>query len=314
MLSRHPPESNSTQQPLDIAVSESVGVTDSVKVTTGQRVTFLFWNIHRRRTPDLVAALAHEHDVHVLMLAESRIPEAGLLTALNRGRESQYYPDTSPTPSPRLRVYFRYLPRYLQALRDSKWVAIRRFQPPAVKEMLLVIVHLPSKLWGQETDQPVFCEQLAEMIKGVESEVGHSRTVVVGDLNMNPFESGVISATGLHAVMDRRVAEKGSRRVRNIGTDEPEKHEFFYNPMWNHFGDLPPSPPGTYFYHRSRMHELYWHMFDQVLIRPELLDSFRTEDVTILTRVGGASLLSGLGRPDAGVGSDHLPILFKLYL
>jgi len=48
------------------------------------------------------------------------------------------------------------------------------------------------------------CIRLADEIRREELGIGHERTVLMGDFNMNPFEIGMISATGLHAVMDRR--------------------------------------------------------------------------------------------------------------
>jgi hypothetical protein len=56
--------------------------------------------------------------------------------------------------------------------------------------------------------------ELANSIRSVEQKIGHTRTILVGDLNMNPFEEGVVSAAGLHAVMTRRIAEKQSRIVQ----------------------------------------------------------------------------------------------------
>jgi hypothetical protein len=156
-----------------------------------------------------------------------------------------------------------------------------------------------------ENDQYEESRQLAKEIRNVEREIGHSRTILVGDLNMNPFEMGVAGVIGLHAVMSQQIARSESREI------DEEKYPFFYNPMWNLFGDLTPGPPGTYYYDkRERYLRYYWHMFDQVLIRPALLDRFRSEEVRILTSDGKVSLISSAnGRPSF---SDHLPILFKL--
>jgi hypothetical protein len=52
-------------------------------------------------------------------------------------------------------------------------------------------------------------------------------------------------------------------------------------------------------------------MFDQVLLRPELLKGFAPEQVRIVTEIGGVSLLAG-GRPNAKVASDHLPVMVEL--
>ncbi|MBI2808325.1 MAG: hypothetical protein HYX68_25335 [Planctomycetes bacterium] len=51
-------------------------------------------------------------------------------------------------------------------------------------------------------------------------------------------------------------------------------------------------------------------MFDQVLVRPELMD--RLDDLRILDSDGEVSFLNHAGRPDRNTASDHLPILFRL--
>ena len=53
-------------------------------------------------------------------------------------------------------------------------------------------------------------------------------------------------------------------------------------------------------------------LFDQVLLRPDLLDGFAHEHVRILTEVHGYSLLEDDGRPDKTMASDHLPVLLEL--
>jgi len=84
--------------------------------------------------------------------------------------------------------------------------------------------------------------------------------------------------------------------------------------MWGHFGDGSIGPPGTYYDDRSGHVAYFWNMFDQVLVRPDLLDYFATEDVQILTDDGLEALLTRNGRPDSTMASDHLPLLFRLDL
>lgn len=48
---------------------------------------------------------------------------------------------------------------------------------------------------------------MAEMARDtirMEEKIGHKCTVLVGDLNMNPFETGLIAANGLHATVSKR--------------------------------------------------------------------------------------------------------------
>jgi hypothetical protein len=118
----------------------------------------------------------------------------------------------------------------------------------------------------------------------------------------------MVGADALHAVMSRHIAARATRLVAG------EERRFFYNPMWNHFGDHPPCPPGTYYYRGSNQVVFFWNMFDQVLIRPDLLEFFRDEDLSILDSAGGTQLLTAGGTPDTSIGSDHLPILFRLLL
>lgn len=121
---------------------------------------------------------------------------------------------------------------------------------------------------------------------------------------MNPFESGVVSSEGLHAMMTKRIARAGSRKVSG------ENRPFFYNPMWRFFGERPDAPPGTYYYPASgKVIAFHWNIFDQVLLRPELMDCLK--DVRILDRIGPMPLLKDQ-IPVHDVGSDHLPVLFVL--
>ncbi len=144
------------------------------------------------------------------------------------------------------------------------------------------------------------------MIDEVEAREGHRRTILMGDLNMNPFEAGMVGARGgLHAVMSRRVAARSERTVQS------EKYPFFYNPMWNHLGDSG-NTGGTFYYENSEPVCYFWNMYDQVLLRPDLLDGFEPEQVRIVSEVRGVSLLQDDGRPDKEMASDHLPVVLEL--
>ena len=84
--------------------------------------------------------------------------------------------------------------------------------------------------------------------------------------------------------------------------------------MWAHFGDRPNRPPGTFYSARSTPLSYFWNIFDQVLIRPALLDAFEDDRLQILTTSGQSPLVDATGRPHKRIGSDHLPILFQLRL
>ncbi len=176
-------------------------------------------------------------------------------------------------------------------------------------DILLAVGHFPSKTYQSDISQAFECSELSREIRQTEQEIGHSRTIMVGDFNMNPFEDGIVSANGFNAVMTQGIAERKFRTVQN------RKYPFFYNPMWGLFGDaLPGRPPGTYYYAGSEHRSFFWNIFDQVLIRPDLMNSFRNEELKILGSDGNDSFMMSYGIPDSRAVSDHLPILFRLRL
>ena len=123
---------------------------------------------------------------------------------------------------------------------------------------------------------------------------------------MNPFESGIVGTAGLNATMVRSQALKEFRTVQG------RHYQFFYNPMWGHFGDRDREPPGTYYRDSNQQVNYYWNIFDQVLIRPSLLGMLPRDGVEIVTHAGRFPLLASNGLPNRAVASDHLPLLFRL--
>lgn len=58
------------------------------------------------------------------------------------------------------------------------------------------------------------------------------------------------------------------------------------------------------------LHNPYWGMLDQVLVRPCLID--RLKDLSILGNDGSHNLTTADGTPNKNHLSDHLPVLFCL--
>lgn len=268
-------------------------------------LTFLFWNTNRKPLVDSIAAMAEAESVDVLILAECPANPAELLKVLNRKEPAFHF---ARGESDEIAIFARFPGRYLSPLYESPRLSIRRGTLPAIDEFLLVAVHFPSKMFWSDSSQALECASLSNTIDEVERKVGHRRTIVIGDLNMNPFEAGVVGAVGLHAVASRTVAARGERVVRG------RTYPFFYNPMWGHFGDDRDRPSGTYYYERAEHVNYFWNNFDQVLVRPELVNTFRTDQLRILDRAGGTSLARPDGTPDAKSASDHFPLLFALDL
>ena len=246
-------------------------------------LTFLFWNLNEKPLQVLVAELADSHQVDILVLAECGTVSPILLRELNSRPGLSFSPTFNPAE--KIVIYTQFPPYWLTPVADEDGLSIRNLYHPVLdQELLIVAAHLPSRFHRSEEELNQLATRLLPLIEDAEDSVGHSRTVIVGDLNMNPFDTGVASSEGLHGVMDRRIAEQGSRKVN--GRDR----RLFYNPMWSRLGDESLGPPGTYFYSSSSSISHFWHTFDQVLVRPELLPNFRNEALKVITETNTRSL------------------------
>ncbi len=268
--------------------------------------TILFWNINKKRLFEELISLCNENEIDILILAEAKpdISDAEVLIALNSGRKNVYIAPFNP--SSRLSFFFRYPAESIRLVADEGGIAIRRISPPIGLDILLVALHLPSKLYMTEDDQKFQAVRVSQLIQEAESKVGHTRTLVIGDLNMNPFEAGVVGADGLHAVMAQTIARKHTRQVQ--GKERP----FFYNPMWGRMGDSSVGAPGTYYYAGSSYVTYFWNTFDQVLLRADLLDFFSQDDLRVNSKIGDNNLMMENGI--SSYFSDHLPIIIRLQI
>lgn len=269
-------------------------------------VTFLLWNVARQPIESAIAELARLYEIDVLIFAECTTPLGRMLRALNAGADAPYFLLPGRLCE-RITIYGRFQDRFITPVFETGRTTIRTLSLPARTEIILAATHLPSKLYWDEGSQAFEAAELAQAVRQVEEQIGHDRSILVGDLNMNPFEPGLVAAPALNAVMTRGIASRGHRTVQ--GREYPH----FYNPNWGCFGDVTPGPAGTYFRAGSVHKATFWSIFDQVLVRPSLLDRFASDGVEILDGVGETSLLTESGVPSTSF-SDHLPIMFRLSL
>lgn len=269
---------------------------------------FLFWNIYKKPLLPRLSRIVSNYDVDVIVLVESLLDTTDVLRALNRDKTDYHYA-SSTSNCGKVTIFTRFSDSFIPPIFENDRSTIRHLQLPGKTGILLAATHAPSKMYYGEYSQGVESGRLANLIKEAEESVKHTRTILVGDLNMNPFEVGVIGAGGgLNAVMSKAIAKKGTRTIQK------EEYPFFYNPMWGRFGDTTPGPPGTYYYKSTDHVSYYWNIFDQVLIRPELIDLFDDSSLEVLESDGENRLLAANDLPDTNNGSDHLPILFILNL
>ena len=262
----------------------------------------LFWNIQRKVDPDILASLASTKNVDFICLAESELDSGEMLKALGNNNSNKFLSPNTNTP--KIQVFHRDTIKTTVRYGDiSGRCAIASIIFDQV-EFLIAIMHLISKNNCERVDQYIEATDQAEGIRNYEKKRGNCRTILCGDLNMNPFEDGLVAAKGFHALSDRNLVQKGSRTVHG------KEYPFFYNPMWNFFGDMTDGPSGTYYYRKSSHVSHDWHILDQVLLRKDCLPYFSR--IEIVTEFNDINLKNDLGRPDKKSYSDHFPILLHL--
>lgn len=276
---------------------------------------FGFWNVHSAHTEtddrgvaDALANLALENSLDILFLIECAIPVQTLLAAFKDGSPTYYSIDSEN----RFKVIARFDQGFMKRLNPP--VPTNRYNLwhltlPLQTDVILVLVHGFDKRNYSIAKQELLMAQLVSALTFFETRIGHERSVVLGDFNANPFESPIASATGMNAVLSRTIAQSERRSI--LDKDYP----YFYNPMWNLYGDEPfGSAPATFYYRSTDPLEFYWHMLDQVVIRPSLVKMFDFSALRIVTNINGKELRTKRGHPDETRFSDHLPVVFTLDL
>jgi hypothetical protein len=266
--------------------------------------TIAFWNAASNVAANAIALLAKTTATDILLIAEQEQTPFDVLAALNVDEAAYSYAPS--IGNSKIHMYVRFSEDLVEPVFETDRLTIRRVRLPNLPTFLLAAAHFPAKNNWSDASQTAECIVIASDIRATEDREGHRRTVLVGDLNMNPFEDGLVEAVGLHGVSTKALAAQKSREIQG------REYPFFYNPMWGTLGDHSPGPPGTYYHRRSEHRVYFWNAFDQVLIRPEMLDHFQSSSLKILDEFGGISLSRPSGVPNATENSDHYPIVFSL--
>ncbi|MEK7950409.1 hypothetical protein [Luteolibacter soli] len=266
--------------------------------------SFAFWNINRKDLNAATRSLVEAKNLDVLLLCEPDGDPDELIVGLNELDQGLYY--RVPVLAPRFQVYTRLMNEFIRPRFDGPRCSVLTISIPGIPPFNLMLIH--ANCANYHSDQNIALEliEIAKQLRLIESEDGHTRSIVVGDFNQNPYSTGLLAANGFHAIMDAAEARKGSRIVQQKPWD------YFYNPMWSLMGDRSKGPPGTHFYRGNGLVEQQWHMLDQVIVRPSLLEFFDLEKLEILTALGKLPLLTASNRPRRSDLSDHLPIYFEL--
>jgi exonuclease III len=258
----------------------------------------LFWNTNRNNVDDLLASIVESEDIDLVILAEYSLDSKALTNKLSlRNKDFQVVPTIGCN---RINIVCNSLGEF-ECFTETSYYTISRYTISGMP-LIIAAVHFPSQLRYNHDSREELARSLKQDIERAERITGISKTIALGDFNVNPFDKTMINANCMHALPCARLLNRASRVVNGM------EYSKFYNPMWNFFGDYT-SPPGTYYYSDSNLTCYFWNMFDQVIVRRSLRNSIRS--LKIVTSTNEIDLLSDNETPNRDI-SDHLPICFHI--
>lgn len=258
----------------------------------------LFWNTHNNKNINhILSELIIENNINIVVVAEYEADISNLIEILSKQRINMRPYNTIGCE--RIKIIGD-IDDVISGLQDDHY-SLQIIK----KEYILCCVHLTSQLYnGSEDMRNIRIRRIINDIQALEKNNNIEKTIIVGDFNIDPFEHGCINADLFHSLPYYETT------VRKCRTVAGQSFQMFYNPMWNILGDFS-KPYGTYYYSGSEAYETFWHIFDQVMIRPVLRESFVNSSLKIITETKSLWLINRNGHPDINI-SDHLPITFEI--
>lgn len=260
----------------------------------------VFWNINEKNIDSELQLLSEEINPDILLLAECKISIANVLLALNNTK-TKYFFNQDPICT-KILMFSKFHDKYVMPTTSSLRYTVRVISIPTYPQFNLMCLHYQSKVNWDFADQAAHSSGISRTVQDFENKTASDMTLLIGDFNMNPFDFGMVQTTGLHSVMSKKIALKKSRKL------DGKLYPFFYNPMWSFYGDHGKgNVNGTIYSNLSKPINYFWNIFDQVLIRPDLLKYFDEDSLEIISKFGSFSLLKKSTIINEKI-SDHLPI------
>lgn len=136
---------------------------------------------------------------------------------------------------------------------ETSYYTMRRIYDRDIGDLLMVFVHLPSKLHAGDDERKEILREVKFEVEQLEGKLKIDKTLVVGDFK---------------------------------------------------------EPAGKYYYPKGGLRTDYWNIFDQVVLRPTLVDKLNKNTINIIHKINDQPLIKDVKPIDTI--SDHLRIFFEL--
>jgi exonuclease III len=173
-----------------------------------------------------------------------------------------------------------------------------------IDDINVISVHFPSQMYHH---MDALKYNLRKFRNKIDDEIGESSDkpiLIIGDVNVNPYEPAMINFDGFMATN----SIKSRKRIKSI---DDEVREPYYNPTWRLYADN--IFPGTKKYPRPSgfSHDIIeFHFLDQVLLSEKLKNNIESDKISVVTKTDKFDLLNE--KYNKVNFSDHLPLFYQL--
>lgn len=270
-------------------------------------IRFIFWNIKQKELSQTIKSLVMDHDYpEVIVLSETTQESRSSINSILSSHG--YISRTQLDSKVRVAVFDKFDNSMVIYFKEGQRFTILIYKINN-QHIMVVGVHLDSPASYPHVDDRYVCAtQQFTIIEEVEHTYNVQKKIILGDFNMDPFDRGMVGELSFKATHCKKTALRTTTNKR-----------YFFNPSWSLYSnDLTAQegkPPGTIHYVPRNKDSFvdYWHVFDQVLIRPELFSNY-VNSFDVITSISKENLLNEDFIPNREQFSDHLPIKYIVKL
>lgn len=257
----------------------------------------LFWNVRGNPVSEYVARCAIEHESDIVCLAEHGAVSPNDLCHALRGR---YKWVNRAMGCDCIRVFAKDNIDVHEVFEQDRFVICSlRFH---AEQYVLAATHLPDRHNHPEPDLRNRCiRRMMVEVADHERATGCNDSIVIGDLNADPYDPELTQLDTFNATPFKEVAMRAPSRL-----SEGEAFRVMYNPTRLSLGEEPRNYGSFYWSQDQRA--MRWHCLDQVLVSASLAN--KVSNVSYLRNIGDEGLIASVA--PIGRISDHLPLLVSI--
>lgn len=261
-------------------------------------LNILFWNLHKTSIGDYISKCIAENDIDLAIFSEY---DGIDLKTVEKSLGSMY---TCVEVQVDTKVVLLAKATLTISIKHEQHRYIIYRVNSGIKEYILAAVHLQDRRNYSTSDRVETIRSLVSDIEEAEKELGCTNTIIIGDINANPYDEELLSKYAFNAVLFKSIIHENEFTNPKSAT----KKRRFYNPIIHYLSE----ETQTYgsFYYENNFMTPYWYCLDQVLVRRSLVNHL--QHVKYLKSIDESSLVSGSKKTPEVTISDHLPLLVNL--